>query len=325
MINDILDLTKIESGRMVIDRSSFDLYELLDQAHRLILPKSVAKGLRLDFDYSAELPRRFFGDPLRIRQIVLNFLSNAVKFTPTGAVRLQVCLEPSQKECSLARISVTDSGIGIAEDVKARLFERFVQADSSTTRQYGGTGLGLAISKDLARLMNGQVGCESSPGAGSTFWVEIPLDIDRTPAMATATAKPVAVSPVGRGKLLLVEDNRVNQKLMLRMLESRNFKVVVAENGEEAVRRYQQEAFEAVLMDCQMPVLDGYQATAAIRALEAGVSRTPIIALTANAMSGDRQLCLDAGMDDYLSKPINREELDSTLARWLDFASVSPS
>jgi len=315
IVNDILDITKIEAGRMLIDRHPFDLHAVLGQVQRLLLPKTNDRGLALVFNYSAHLPHRFFGDALRIRQIALNFLSNAVKFTPSGTVRLDVSFTPSANIASLVRISVSDTGIGIQESAQAKLFQKFVQADSSTTRHYGGTGLGLAISKDLALLMNGTVGCESKTGAGSTFWLELPLDLDLTPAL---TSPPAAVCCVGRGKLLLVEDNRVNQKLMIRLLESRNFKVVVAENGEEAVTRYKEQAFEAVLMDCQMPILDGYQATAAIRALEAGTRHTPIIALTANAMSGDREQCLASGMDDYLAKPIHHQELDSTLARWLE-------
>jgi CheY-like chemotaxis protein len=223
--------------------------------------------------------------------------------------------------------------MGIPMAVQASIFEKFTQADTSITRQFGGTGLGLAISKELSTLMGGSVNFVSKEGSGSTFWMDLPLDVDRSVPSTSATVtgqrmitasqrlqpgERTTRTAQGRHKILLVEDNRVNQKLLARMLESRNCTTIIAENGKQAVDRFEAEEFDMILMDCQMPVLDGYRATAAIRALEESLGvRTPIVALTANAMVGDRERCLAAGMDDYLSKPVHREELDNTLVRWL--------
>jgi PAS domain S-box-containing protein len=322
LVNDVLDISKIESGKMEIDKIPFDLAQVLQQVAKLMRPRAIAEGLDLQYHYGAETPRLFVGDPLRIRQVALNYVSNAVKFTPRGgSVQLSVStLERAHEKCTM-RISVTDSGIGIPEVQQAALFQKFTQVDSSVTRKYGGTGLGLAITKELATLMGGSVGLISSEGKGSTFWFDVPLPMDAAPRQSAETESPAAhpLSADGLWRILLVEDNRVNQKLLARMLRTRNCDAVLAENGQEAVDKYKPGAYDLILMDCQMPVLDGYSATEAIRNLENSLhsDRTPIVALTASAMVGDREHCLKAGMDDYLSKPIHREELDQVLEKWL--------
>ncbi len=345
IVNDVLDISKIESGKLAIERQPFDLHEVLRQTVTLMAPRASESCLDLQFHFPEGAPRRFFGDQLRVRQVILNFLSNSVKFTPPGgSICVAVTVTPGRAALVSAaeaegfgqrasvRIAVTDTGMGIPAAAQPSIFEKFTQADSSITRQFGGTGLGLAISKELCALMSGSIGFTSKEGAGSTFWMDVPLDVDRSEPFSSATATgqrmitaPPRLQPADRPrtkqdrhKILLVEDNRVNQKLLARMLENRNCSAIIVENGKQAVERFEADAFDMILMDCQMPVLDGYRATAAIRALEESLGvRTPIVALTANAMVGDREKCLAAGMDDYLSKPVHREELDNTLARWL--------
>ncbi|BDC52934.1 hypothetical protein F183_A52490 [Bryobacterales bacterium F-183] len=322
IVNDVLDISKIESGKMEIDRIPFDLNSVLQHAIKLMRPRANGQGLDLQFHYGAETPRHFIGDPLRIRQVALNYVSNAVKFTPRGgSIHVSVStLDRTAKACNM-RISVTDTGIGIPADVQAGLFQKFTQVDSSVTRKYGGTGLGLAITKELATLMGGSVGLLSQQNQGSTFWLDVPLVLDPSPKPEKEPdAQPAHALPSdGLWRILLVEDNRVNQKLLARMLRTRNCDAILAENGQEAIEKYQPGTYDLILMDCQMPVLDGYSATEAIRNLENALQsdRTPIVALTANAMVGDREQCLNAGMDDYLSKPIHREDLDQVLEKWL--------
>ena len=330
LVNNVLDISKVESGKMELDRSPFDLCRLLQQAVQLMRPRAKAQGLDLDSLYGGETPRYFIGDPLRIRQVVLNFVANAIKFTPRGGsvhITVSTLERPSSQSCVM-RIAVTDTGIGIAEEVQAGLFQKFSQVDSSVTRKYGGTGLGLAITRELATLMGGAVGVLSKQGQGSTFWFDVPLAADPAPRPRPepGSQQTLATPDGGLWRVLLVEDNSVNQKLLLRMLRTRNCDPILAENGQEAVEKYQPGAYDLILMDCQMPILDGYRATEAIRNLESALhsQRTPIIALTANAMVGDREHCLRAGMDDYLSKPIHREDLDHLLEKWLKDGPALP-
>ncbi len=261
------------------------------------------------------------GDPIRLKQILLNLLSNAVKFTETGIIVLRVSQDSQEtSNRAMLRFTVTDTGIGISPEALSRLFRSFTQADSSTTRKYGGTGLGLAISKRLVEMMGGAIGVESELGHGSTFWFTVDLCTVEAAQSLSLPPEPVSLvhQNVGeRGRLLLAEDNPINQKVALHLLGRLGYTVDLAQNGAEAVEMVQRRKYDLVLMDCQMPVMDGFQATQAIRQLAPPLSRIPIVAVTANALAGERERCLAAGMDDYVPKPVSKETLDQALARWL--------
>jgi signal transduction histidine kinase/ActR/RegA family two-component response regulator len=314
VINDILDYSKIEAGFVQLESTPFDLRAALSLIVDMANPQAHGKGLGLNVEYEESLPSCFEGDAGRVRQIVMNFVSNAIKFTSDGAVRIKV--KPTAVESrATIRIEVSDTGCGIPKQKIGSLFQQFVQADASTTRRYGGTGLGLAISKRLAELMGGSVGVDSEIGKGSTFWAELSLP----PATIEAVEeKPrhLPVAPLERRlRILVAEDNTVNQKLITRILQRLGCEPQVANDGFEAVELYSRMPFDVVLMDCQMPVSDGYEASAAIRQMEneRGKIRVPIVALTAHAASSDRERCLAAGMDVYLTKPISIEKLREVL------------
>jgi len=319
IINDILDFSKIEAGKLRIESIPFDLPGLLEEALPAIAVKAREKRLTLKWGLAADVPQVIAGDPVRVRQVLLNLLSNAVKFTEKGEVELQVRREPGAPGMAdTLCFSVRDTGIGIAPDAQRHIFEAFSQADNSTTRRFGGTGLGLSISSHLVALMEGEIRLHSEPGRGSTFCFTLPCrpaDAVRPPA---ARPTPGATATAGGLPVLLVEDNRINQRLACKLLEGRGYRVTLAENGQLALDALAHASFAVVLMDMQMPVMDGLEATRRIRAREAasGLARTPIVAMTANAMQGDRERCLAAGMDDYLSKPINADELSRQLERW---------
>ncbi len=323
IINDLLDFSKIEAGRLTVERIPFHLDELVQDVMALQAPRAQAKGLELKLDKRAEIREWLLGDPLRLRQILLNLLDNAIKLTDQG----QVCLtiEPTRLPNGDGyRFTVTDTGIGIAPEAQARIFEAFAQADGSTTRRYGGTGLGLAICRQLAELMGGELTVDSRPGEGSAFHVDVPLEVTEAPAALPRSPHPLP--HFINTRVLVAEDHPINQKLSQLMLENLGVEVVLASNGKEALVRAQQEPLDLILMDCQMPEWDGLQATRAIRAweAEAGRARLPIIALTANAMPGFEDTCRQAGMDGYLLKPLHDDSLAQTLARWLP-AKVIPS
>jgi CheY-like chemotaxis protein len=284
-----------------------------------MMPQAREKGLDLSLSYANELPDWFRADAGKIRQIALNFLGNALKFTANGSVTVMANAVAASPGHVNVRIAVRDTGIGLSTEQQARLFEKFSQADSSTTRKYGGTGLGLAISKRLAELMGGTVGVISAPGAGSTFWTTLPLT-PVTPPETASTPPPAETSARHNweGRILVVEDNPVNQKILARLLERRGLTVDTVANGRDAVGMVLNTQYSMVFMDCQMPEMDGYQATGEIRSQEGqrALRRTPIVAMTANAMAGDRELCLRAGMDDYLSKPLTVPELEAVLSHW---------
>jgi signal transduction histidine kinase/ActR/RegA family two-component response regulator len=319
LINNILDLGKIEAGKLTVERIPFTLRATVADSVTLMQQRAAEKHLDLAVDYPAGLPEWVMGDPVRVRQILLNFLSNAIKFTAAGKVTVGVRATPLADGKALVRIFIQDNGIGISAEAQARLFGKFEQADSSTTRRHGGTGLGLAISRQLAELMNGHVGVESEEGRGSTFWAEIPFDLADAPAEEAAEKRrPLAARlPDEICRVLLVEDNQVNQKLARRMLEKLGCQVDVAADGVEAVALYEKQAYRAIFMDCQMPEMDGYTATGLIRQRERSGQHTPIIALTANAMEGDRERCVAAGMDDYLVKPVQKKELSRAVEQWV--------
>jgi PAS domain S-box-containing protein len=340
IISDILDLSKIEAGRLEIERAPFDLHGLLAALQRTYGALASARGLALTLEIDPVLPRRLVGDALRLRQVLSNFLSNALKFTEHGSIALVARLEDGA-----ARFEVRDSGPGIDPAVQARLFRPFTQADGSTTRRYGGTGLGLSICRELAHLMGGEVGVASAPGQGSTFWAALPLPAapaDAPPPaplpLTTPTTSPgtlgttssvsAAAAPppeLAGSRVLLVEDNPVNMLIAVALLERWDVQVEQAVDGGQAVEAWRRaeaaaEPFDAVVMDLQMPQMSGFDATRALRRLEAAHGhgrRTPIIALTAAALVGERETAAQAGMDDFLTKPIDADRLQATLVRWI--------
>jgi PAS domain S-box-containing protein len=321
LINEILDISKIEAGQLQLELNDFSLRESIATACAATHRQAVAKGIDLVQEIDPALPSLSRGDGRRLHQILLNLIVNAVKFTGEGRIVVRATVASQHGAASTVRIEVIDPGIGIEPSQIKNMFEPFTQADASTTRKYGGTGLGLAISRELIELMGGTIGATSEPGNGSTFWIELLLY-----EPATTPAGPLAPLEVGGAAqpqwstapfVLVVEDSPVNQIVVVRTLERCGCRTDVAHNGRQALEMLSKQHYDAVLMDCQMPEMDGYEATAALRARENGGPRTPVIAMTAHAMQGDREQCLDAGMDDYLSKPIQRDWLIDTLRRWL--------
>ena len=317
IINDILDFSKIEAGKLDIEDIGFNLPELLQETLRPMSLRGSEKGLKVDALVDAGVPKLLMGDPIRVQQVLLNLLSNAVKFTEKGEVQLTVQREVDEQQQDWLRFAVRDTGVGIAPEAQKHVFDAFSQEDSSTTRKFGGTGLGLSISSRLIELMGGRIWLDSEPGRGSTFHFTLPCRVAEAPPKAPAGPESPAMDTTGAGLcILLVEDNPVNQRLAMALLKRRNYTVQLAENGQLAIDALRSSHFDAVLMDMQMPVMDGLDATRRIRAHEAGTRRVPIIAMTANAMTGDRERCLDAGMDDYIAKPINANELFARLEKW---------
>jgi len=389
IINEILDFSKIDAGKLTLEKISFELDDILDHVVSLISQRCTQKGLKLNLEVSADVPRHLIGDPLRIGQILINFANNAVKFTERGEISIQVEVkqEPAacrtsvvdsenrplhahfspdspQQGCSITQevsqigavaaalplihpgtlqptkqksdhlleqettllFSVHDTGIGLSPAQQSRLFQSFHQADNSTTRKYGGTGLGLVISKRLAELMGGNVGVDSSPGQGATFWFSTRLGFSEY--ARTANSPPPMIAPSQADfagiRVLLVEDNDINQEVAMEMLSNLGLAVDIAENGAIALEKLQTAGFDIVLMDMQMPVMDGPTASREIRKLPK-LANLPIIAVTANAMEQDRKECLAAGMNDYLAKPIDPDELTSMLLKWTSKQSASAS
>lgn len=322
LINDILDFSKIEAGRVVLEQVDFDVRAVLGQVAGPIAGAATAKGLQLDVEYDAAVPETLCGDPTKLSQVFANLLSNAVKFTGEGSVRASV---RAHRLGDLWRLTVHvhDTGIGIDPSL-TDVFAPFQQADSSTTRKYGGTGLGLAISRELARAMGGDIGFRSSAGRGSSFWFTgvFRAGTGTAPtgqAEAVAPEPPAAVAPL---RVLVVEDNRVNQLVATGMLTALGHTTDTAEDGLAALAVLERASYDLVLMDVQMPRMDGYEATRAIRAREGDGKRTVVIAMTANAVAGVRERCLEAGMDDFLTKPVDLRHLSRTLSRW--FADEGP-
>jgi signal transduction histidine kinase/DNA-binding response OmpR family regulator len=322
LINDVLDFSKIEAGKMALESLDFALETAVEEVLELLAEQATRKQLALTYRLHTGLPTWVTGDVGRLRQVLTNLVSNAIKFTEHGTVSVGVTLISESTEHAYILFTVNDTGIGIAPDVQESLFQAFTQADGTTTRKYGGTGLGLAISKQLVGLMGGSIGVESTLGAGSTFWFNVRLQKRPTPATAESsepTVRPVLRMPEGRRPYVLVaEDNIMNQKVTAQILKKLGCHVDVVANGLEALEASARMQYDCLFMDCQMPEMDGYTATARVRQREADTAHhTLIIALTANAMPGDRDRCLVAGMDDYLSKPVQRLELEKLLQKWL--------
>ncbi len=336
IINDILDLSKVEAGRLEVERREFEPRQVLEEVADLLGGRARAKALDFTLRIDDSVPVRALGDPLRLRQVLVNLVGNAMKFTDAGEVAV-TCRAEAPPPLALAgegalvlRFEVRDTGIGIDPAQQARLFSPFTQADASTTRKYGGTGLGLAIARKLVRLMGGDIGVASEPGRGSTFWFTIVVDAATAP-FAPAAARvedalpepELASMPPLSARVLVAEDNAVNLEVALAMLGSMGIVAEVARDGLEALERVATRDYDLVLMDCQMPRMDGYAATAEIRRREGtGGRRLTIVALTANALEGDRTTCLAAGMDDYLAKPFTALQLRATLLRWLGGADA---
>jgi CheY-like chemotaxis protein len=312
IINDILDFSKIEAGRLELDPISFDLHELLEQALKPLCLRGRQKGLSVELHIRPEVPRGVIADPGRLQQVLINLVGNAIKFTEEGRVVVQVWSKEIENDGYLLSFAVRDTGIGIPPQKQKLIFESFAQADGSTTRRFGGTGLGLSISSRLLTLMGGKIELESTPGEGSCFSFAIAVaaaDVPRKPSHDISALPDSHTDDRRPLHILLAEDNPINQKLAVRLLERWGHTVLAVGNGREAIERIRKERFDLVLMDVSMPEMDGLEATALVRSMEGSQSRVPIIAMTAHALIGDREMCIRAGMDAYVSKPIRPDEL----------------
>jgi signal transduction histidine kinase/FixJ family two-component response regulator len=323
IINDILDFSKLEAEAVEVEEVAFDLHALLTYAIEIVTPRANARGLRLQASLTGDVPKYISSDAGRLRQVVLNLLGNAVKFTERGSVRLLASVTGA-RDARRLRIEVQDTGIGIAPEKMARLFNSFTQADSSISRRFGGSGLGLAISKKLVQRMGGEIGADSVAGKGSTFWLEIPLTVASEAEAKTAVGHGseaefkdalLILEQLGRPlRLLVAEDNATNQVVVKAVLAKYGIRPDVVGNGVEAVDAARRAPYDAVLMDIHMPEMDGFEATRAIRMLSGEAGSVPVIALTANALSGDHDECRTAGMNAYVSKPFRTEELIIAIA-----------
>lgn len=333
VINDILDISKIEAEKLRLETSDFPLAAIIDETWQMVELRARDKGLTLTTEIAPDLPAMVHGDPKRLQQVLLNLLSNAVKFTEHGRIHLRAGIVERQDDHVLLRCEIDDTGIGIEPASQQRLFRPFEQADATTTRRYGGSGLGLAISRQLARMMGGDIAMQSTPGQGSRFWVTVRLGV----VASTGSRYPVATNPAvdidceaeirrrhAGATVLLVEDDPINQEVAAGMLTHAGLTVEIAENGAEAVRLASNTAYDLILMDMQMPVMNGLEATQRIRAPGGHGARVPILAMTANAFADDRTACLAAGMNDHLAKPVAPALLYASLLRWLPAPATPP-
>jgi signal transduction histidine kinase/CheY-like chemotaxis protein len=319
LLGDVLDLAKIEEGKVEIERINFEPGQVLTDIVEVYRELAAARGTVLVTQIDAPTVPQVRGDPMRFRQVVTNLLGNAIKFTDQGNITLssQGIDGPTDDPRIWLRVQVRDTGVGIAHETLPQLFQRFTQADASTTRKFGGSGLGLVICKNLVELMGGTIHVDSRPGSGSTFWFDLPFDVAARP-LDLPESEPEAIGKsVRKANVLVAEDNPINQLVVRAMLERQGIKVTLVEDGARALAAIQERTFDLVLMDCQMPVMDGYEATRLIRAARRMGPRIPIVALTANAMAEDRQRCADAGMDGYMTKPITAAALYEVLNRHL--------
>jgi PAS domain S-box-containing protein len=317
LLNDILDLSRIEAGKLELQTTRFTIPDLITETLSLLALSARTKGLELEYENDASIPGELWGDPSRLRQVLSNLVSNAIKFTDKGQVRVSVALQRLARDSVTVRFQIQDTGIGVPEEQRPRLFQRFAQVEGQDRSKYGGAGLGLAICRQLVELMGGEIGYKRNEGPGSTFWFTVPLGMQRGAEQQSASEhahSPLLERREGR-RILVAEDNEVNQRIAIRMLEKAGYAAKVVGNGRLAVEELQRHDYDLVLMDVQMPEMDGFVATQAIRSLNKAV---PVIAMTANAMAGDRERCLASGMNDYVSKPVNLNLLRSTIERWLE-------
>lgn len=322
LVNDILDFSKLEAHKIQVTPSDFDLDDLIDHVIDLVRPQAEAKELMLRADIAADVPRSLYADSARIRQVLLNLTGNAIKFTEIGEINIRVKRMPGESLQLL--FEVEDSGIGITQTLQPRLFERFQQGDASISRRYGGTGLGLAISKRLVERLGGEIGVNSKVGRGSIFWFALPMAVAVNPTLRPPPRKP-SEPPVRPLRILVVEDNLINQRVIESMLSRLGHQTSLAADGAQGIRMLKAASFDLVLMDVHMPEMDGFEATSRIRSLSGAAGRIPIIAVTADALKGDAERCLEAGMNDYLPKPFRREALEALLQRWSSRLSAQPA
>ncbi len=320
VISDILDFTKVEAGELDLKFVPFRPLEIVELVVSLLAPQADKKGLDLSTDIDSEIPRSVKGDPVRLQQILINLVGNAIKFTDRGAVTISVTVEEQDTYEARLRFSTRDTGLGISSSAQGQIFGRFTQVDSSLARQFGGTGLGLAIAKQLCELMGGEIGVESELGEGSTFWFTVPLTISSEASTVAAAVTSLASSSTDDGRtrgsrILLAEDNPVNQRVAAAILTRAGHTVDTVANGIGAINAVKSRHYDVILMDVQMPEMDGVTATKAIRAFAGEKRNIPIIAITANAMAGDREEYLEAGMNDYLPKPFKPNELLTAIDR----------
>ena len=322
LIDDILDLSKIEARKITLLHADFDPRRTVRDAMETVAGQAKAKGVAFSWRTAPEIPSLLRGDPHRLQQVLINLAANAIKFTERGEVAVQAGLESREGGTATLRIAISDTGIGIQADQATALFLPFVQADASTTRKYGGTGLGLSISKQLVEMMGGRIGFDSRVGEGSTFWFTAVFEVPAEPAKAAAIEGPASLQAPGgvaevrpEARILVAEDHPINRRVLLAQLEKLGCRARAVASGAEAVEAVEREEFDLVLMDCQMPGMDGFEATRRIRG--SGRPDLPIVAVTADAMSGDRERCIREGMSDYLSKPIELCLLAEVLAKWL--------
>jgi PAS domain S-box-containing protein len=320
LVNDILDISKIEAGKVELEVEDFEIRQILKDVENIMFIKADEKALDYKTIINSNVPEFLRGDPFRLKQIILNLVNNAVKFTEKGQVHIYIDVTNEDAKAVTLEVKVVDSGIGISDNGKKNLFQLFSQVDTSTTKIYGGTGLGLSIAKRLVSFMHGEIGMESVQKRGSTFWFTAVLErSDKETSTPDAFDKKLDLGdkPFKELNILLAEDNEINQKIIQYSLSNAGYQVDIARNGQEAIDKYHENSYDLVLMDVQMPILDGFEATAHIRQIESTVlnksTHIPIIALTANAMKGDREKCLNAGMDEYLSKPFTPNDLISII------------
>lgn len=329
ILNDILDFSRVESGKLVLEATPFALESVIAQVSATLSERCAAKGLALRFDIAGDVPSRLVGDPLRLAQVLMNFVGNAIKFTERGTVVVSAVVQTWSSREVVLRLAVTDTGIGLTREQQGLLFQRFQQGDAATTRRFGGTGLGLAISRKLAELMGGEVGVDSEVGRGSSFWftatLGLPQGMDRaSQAFESRSAPPPPRSQVRAsihpqlhgGRVLLVDDDEMNQVVACAVLRKAGLHVDIAGNGQVALRRLEVEQYDAVLMDFHMPLLDGIGATRAIRA-RPELQALPIIAMTASVLPTDRKRGIDAGMNDFVGKPFETRALWDVLLKWI--------
>ncbi len=316
VVNDILDFSKVEAGQIELEKITFNVYKIIDEVVKMLRFKSDQKDIYLKFEVDKAIPTFVVGDSLRVKQILINLINNAVKFTRQGGISIGCKLVNSDDNKIKLKLTVTDSGIGISTEAKERLFESFTQADASTTRKFGGTGLGLAISKSLTKMMNGEIGVDSVVGSGSTFWFTIELQKASDNEIPKATSDETFLEAIRSLNILVAEDNSINQRVARFIIERLGHNIEIADNGEIALEKFKNNKYDILFMDIQMPVMDGIEATKKIREIEKSRNvkvGIPIIAMTANTLKGDKEKFLKSGMNDYIGKPFKAAELSELI------------